>query len=378
MTRIKPTKAQTPSEFQTRKLNPLDLELDPQNPRLTREEEGRSQEELLRIMIERFEADLLAKSIIASGYLHIDPLIGYQHNSTVTILEGNRRVAAIKLLLKPELAPEKHQSKWQKLSEQLPKNYRDELSTIPVDVYNDRNDIDLKAYIGFRHVTGVLQWPPLEKAGFIAQMVERGLTYEEIARRLGSYATHVERHYAAYRLVRQAADEEIPGTESMENLFGVLLRALQTPDVAKFLGISYPHNPKQSAKPVPNKNLENLRYFVEWTFGTKDKGRVLKDSRDLTKWGQILQSPAAVRYLKNTPQPEFDRAWLKSGGQKESLVESLYTASDRLEESVPLVSDHKQEKEVEEAVRQCTRFFTQILRYFPQIRQEYKVELKDD
>jgi ParB-like chromosome segregation protein Spo0J len=86
------------------------------------------------------------------------------------------------------------------------------IEQIEVIVYGDRDAADVAAYIGFRHVTGVLKWPSLEKAKYIARLVEdHGWTYERIAERLGSYPRHVERHYVAYRLVRQVSEEEIPG-----------------------------------------------------------------------------------------------------------------------------------------------------------------------
>src|ERR1051325_9176599 len=81
------------------KHNPLQLKLDPQNPRLSSAEEGSDQPKLIEIMIERFKIEEIAESIIAAGYLPFDPLIGLKENYSVTILEGNRRIAAIQLLL---------------------------------------------------------------------------------------------------------------------------------------------------------------------------------------------------------------------------------------------------------------------------------------
>lgn len=359
-------------------LDPLKLQLDSHNPRLTKEQEGSSQPDLLRIMIEEFKVEEIAESIIATGYLPFDPLIGWEHDGVTTILEGNRRIAAIQLLLNPALAPEKYRKTWTALSRRLPAEERRLLENLEVKVFPDRGAVDVRAYIGFRHVTGPLKWPAHEKASFIAQLVEQdGWTYEQIAERLGSYPKLVERHYVAHQVVRQAREEELPGSPEMENAFGVLLRALQTRAIVAFLGLSYPDDPKKSRKPVPNNKLDNLKRFVEWTFGVKgEKAPLLTDSRQLTKWGRILQSDKAVQYLKTTPAPRFDRAWFKSGGQVESLQESLHAAADRLEEAVPIVSEHKEDPDVEEAVRRCTLFLVQILRYFPDIQKKY--ELKQD
>jgi len=352
------------------KHNPLTLKLDPQNPRLSSAEEGSDQPKLIEIMIERFKIEEIAESIIAAGYLPFDPLIGLRENNSVTILEGNRRIAAIQLLLEPMRAPEKHRDKWLALNRRLSKTVQSDLANLEVEVHKNRNDFNVRAYIGFRHVTGVLKWPSLEKASFIAELIDKDKwTYDQVAERLGSYPRHIEKHYVAYKLVEQSDDLEIEGTKQMEDSFGVLLRALQAGGISDFLGLKYPNNPRASQRPIPKNKISNLKVFVPWTFGTEETARILPDSRDLTKWGKILNSPAALGYLRRTPQPSFDRAWAKCGGQVESLAESLYTAADRLEESVALVPLHKNDEEVREAITLCTRFLIQILGNFPEICQ---------
>lgn len=366
-----------PAAIQLKKLEPLKLELDPRNPRLSTEEEGSAQSQLLKIMIERFKVEELAESIIASGFMDFDPLIGCEHNSKVTILEGNRRLAAVQLLLKPSLAPGRYRGSWEELSKRVSQGHRDRMSRLSVNVCKDRAAADVTAYIGFRHVTGVLQWPALEKASFIARLIGDGWSYNLIAERLGTYPRHVERHYVAYQIVVQASQE---GTETRGlrvRSFGVLMRALQADGVREFLGVTYPGNPKKSKEPVPKQKLDNLRLFVEWTFGTEDKSPVVRDSRLLTKWGRILRSPGAVSYLKRTPTPDFDRAYFRSGGQAESLVESLGIAADRLEESVPLIPDHRKNADIEAEVKRCTSFIIQILRHFPGISKRYGLREKN-
>lgn len=341
-----------------------DLQLDPRNPRLRRDEEDSPQDRLIEIMLRRFKIEELAESIVASGYLPFDPMIGYRGGDAVFVREGNRRLAAVKLLLDPEIAPDRQRSKWREFAERLGER-RAELEKLNVTVYDSSEDIELTSYIGFRHVTGVLQWPALEKASFIALMIDQGMDYRAIAERLGSYPRHVERHYIAYQIVQQAVDGEVAGHENLEDSFGVLLRALQASGVTEFIGVTYPGDPAASRTPVPTDHWETFQQFVRWTFGTKDVTRVLPDSRKLTEWGKILQSHEAVRYLSVTAEPRFERAWFNAGGQADNVRESLWAAAYRLEETVPLVVQFRQDSEVEEAVRQCALFLGQISTYFP-------------
>jgi hypothetical protein len=367
-------------EFTTKTVSTAELVLDPDNPRLPAADQGASQPRLREILIERFKVTELAESIVTAGYNAFDPILGYQpkQDGKITVLEGNRRVATIQLLLDPELAPKAHRDRWLELSAQLPHPTRNAIQTLSVRVYKKRDAVDVLSYIGFRHVTGVLTWAPLEKAQYIARLIDDfSWTYKQIAQRLGSYPKIVERHYVAYRLVRQAQDEEHPGSELLETSFGVLIRGLQASGVAEFLGVEYPGDPKKSQSPVSKAKLPQLADFVRWTFGTGKTPPVVKDSRQLTQWGKILQSPSAVAYLRRTPSPEFERAWIKSGGQAESVAESLYKAADRLEESAPLVSEYVDNEEVTSAVQQCARFFVQVIEHFPAIAKEYGLKLQN-
>jgi len=122
--------------------------------------------------------------------------------------------------------------------------------------------------------------------------------------------------------------------------------------------------------------MDNLRLFVEWTFGTDDKPAVIEDSRQLTKWGIILGSQEALRYLKSAPEPKLDRAWIKSGGEAYSLLLSLRAASDRLEEAVAVASFHKKDKEVVETLDRVTSLLLNLLRDFPEVLQRHELSVE--
>jgi hypothetical protein len=142
--------------------------------------------------------------------------------------------------------------------------------------------------------------------------------------------------------------------------------------------VKFPKDAKISETPVDTKHIGALKDFVRWTFGTDDHARVISDSRQLTKWGKILSSEDALRYLRSAPVPSFARAWYKSGGQTESLVEALHAAADRLEESVPTITKiYAKDPDVIEGVQRCTQYLTKILHYFPSLAKKYKIGTAD-
>src|SRR4051812_39645876 len=116
-----------------REVDPLrELEFDPLNPRLSRSEEGASQADLLRIILRRFKVEELAESIVRSGYLPLDPMMACPRGELLVIREGNRRLAAIKLLLAPEMAPPRTRSRWVELANRLSERTRNDLRQLQV------------------------------------------------------------------------------------------------------------------------------------------------------------------------------------------------------------------------------------------------------
>lgn len=364
--------------FVTREELTHTLLLDDQNPRLHPDERGTSQQKLIEIMLERFAIEEIAESICSAGFLPLDPFVGYKTTKGLVVLEGNRRLATLKLLQDPKLCPKRFQNRWNEYRKRVPDSTRKAIKKIKLQVPADRAHADVLSYIGFRHVNGVLEWNAEEKAAFIATLVEEHKwSYKRIADNIGSKRHFVEKLYVAHRLVEQAKKEHVPGFDKMRQQFGVLNRALQSPNIRDFLGVTFPDDPKRSRKPS-TKSKRDVEEFVRWTFGTDDDKPVLEDSRDLTKWGTVLASKDAVRYLRTADDPRFDRAYAKSGGLKEGLVESLLGAADRFEEAIPLIRQHKSDSEVQRAVNRCADYFVQILAYFPAVQKKQRIKVKDD
>ncbi len=83
------------------------LRLDPLNPRLPQAYQGRSQELLLECIAETYSAIEVARSIALHGYFPSEPLIVIsQSDDTYVVVEGNRRLVALKILADSTLANE--------------------------------------------------------------------------------------------------------------------------------------------------------------------------------------------------------------------------------------------------------------------------------
>ena len=330
-------------------ISPTDIFLDPQNPRLNATDRGKAEDELLNIMARRYKLDELGAAISQVGYIDRDPLIGYRDNGRVYVREGNRRIATLKLLLEPERAPRSKRGVWRDLANALDEAKRRSFSTVRITVYDDISEVDIDAYVGFRHVSGVLEWPPLEKARFIADLIDRhGWSYKYISDLLGSRPRYVERNFVAFKIIQQSSDLEIDGADNIS--FGTLTRALQAGGISEFLGLQYTGDPKDNISPIPDEKIECLADFIELLFGTGDRDPIVKDSRQITKLAHILRSEDAIRYAKSATNPSIERAWQKAGGQQATIVETLETVADNLEDIAAVIVDYTDDEDVRKAL----------------------------
>lgn len=94
-----------------------ELELDPKNPRIPPGlPEPVSQRALIHELVDHDKVFALAQDIAERGYIPVESLVGVKKDGKKYIVEGNRRLAALKLLISPEMAPEKSIAKFRALA----------------------------------------------------------------------------------------------------------------------------------------------------------------------------------------------------------------------------------------------------------------------
>ncbi|TAF77594.1 MAG: hypothetical protein EAZ53_02410 [Bacteroidetes bacterium] len=83
-----------------------DLNLDPENPRLPERLKYAPEKEVLNWMLSDATLVDLMASIAENGFFSGEPILIVEENGKHVVVEGNRRLASIKLLANPELATE--------------------------------------------------------------------------------------------------------------------------------------------------------------------------------------------------------------------------------------------------------------------------------
>lgn len=358
------------SKIQYAKLD--DLFLDPINPRLGRDHTGRDveQEKILDLM-QDWNLDELAISFLESGFWPQEAVLVVEEKlygrNCLVVVEGNRRIAAL-IMLRNAINGKILSKKWTQLvdGKKVPNGLFEEIPYILVD---SRKDVI--AFLGFRHVTGIEEWRPAEKAEYIARMIdEEGLTYEKVMRKIGSKTSTVRQNYISYRLLLQMEERNDISIENIEQKFSVLFLSLRTLGVQLYLSINITASPAKAKKPVPARRLKALTNYARWLFGDNKTPPLFTDSRYVDNFGKILESDDAIYYLERTEKPSFEIAYRIAGGDEPELVNLLEQAADNVESALSTVHQYKKSKKLQRAVERLGIDTLQLLNIFPQIYEQ--------
>jgi len=351
-----------------------DLHLDSKNPRLGRHNtaEDLAESAVLELM-QDWTLDELAVSFIESGFWLQEALLVVKEKGRFVVIEGNRRLAAIKLLFEAKAGACTSRN-WADLATKASTAAMRKLENIPYLLASTRKEVH--SYLGFRHVSGIMEWKPAEKAEFIARLIEEeGLDYDTVRRRIGSKADAVRRHYIAYSLLRQMESVESDiDLEKVEKKFSVLYLSLRTAGVRDYLEIDIQASPNKAKRPVLKKNFDKLTHYARWLFGHEGTPAIFTDSRKVDRFGKILQSEKAVTYLENTKKPSFELAYRKAGGDLTEVATRIETAADEIEEALSTVHHHVKSPRVTQAVDRLMEDIVALLKHFPDHRNMFIVE----
>lgn len=278
------------------------LLLDPMNPRLPEDQRGGAQPQLLAYLFDTAVLEELASSIATNGFFPHEPLIVLEadEDGQHIVVEGNRRYAALAILLQLPVAEEAGLAFPDR---PLDRRQRTALRQAPCYVVADRQEV--RTFLGFRHIGGVQRWSPEAKARYLLQEVEQAVAdgakqpFRDVARQVGSNAQGVRNPYLALRVLLQARDEFGLDIHYVQyQRFGVWNRLMNSADLRSYIGLdgtSDYHQIGESLKALDAERLDEVLNHL-----TPPPGRrkaVLNDSRDVTVYAAILANPAARQVL---------------------------------------------------------------------------------
>ena len=330
------------------------LFLDDQNPRLS-SHEARTQDAILEVLAREMSLGELALSIAANGFYETERLLVVpREEDTYTVVEGNRRLAAVQLLMDGKKRQRTKTTDFPRISDGL----RRELQTLPISVFQDRKQ--LWPYLGFRHVNGPRDWDAFAKAQYIADVHEKyEVPIDEITTRIGDQFSTASRMHLGYRLVRQA---EKAGVFSREDryyerrfYFSHLYTAASYSEFQTFLGIT--ESTIERPNPVPKKFSPQLGELFRWIYGSKRDSippLIRSQNPDLRKLRDAINNPQALSALRNNES--LDRALEIAQGDERLLRRSLEDAKYNLRESNKFVTlGYSGQKDLEDLADEITK-----------------------
>ncbi len=309
-------------------LSPDQLALDLENPRFGLIDAG-NEREALSILAGRADLRELWNSINERGFERYEPLVAFVSEDDVfVVVEGNRRLAAVKTLRNPALLAGSRLTP-PEISEAAFRTTK----TLPVMVVQERSEAD--DYIGFKHINGPSTWGALAKAKFAVKLFDKMPSFDHdgdsrvqhLSRRLGDSRQLILRSLVAYKVFEQALHLELlDPVKAAENSldFSHLYTMLQNPDTREYLGLSEAPLTEELVKrnPVPESHYAQLSNMMGWLFGSKEVEPVIRrQGTDRPKLTKILSSASATLTLETTG--DFDRAADEAGFRTDSWLDNV-------------------------------------------------------
>lgn len=273
------------------------LFLDSNNPRLPKSLQGSDEKQILEYML--LDASLI-ELMLAIGKNDFFPgeqllVVKDRQSDDYIVIEGNRRLSAVKLLNDPALVTVQKSKVKQAVeeAEYIPTEIPCLIFETPEEIHN---------YLGYRHITGIKEWKLLEKARYLFELwksqyadLDLNEASKELAKSIGSRRDYVKRILVGYQVFDQIQDEayfKIPGLDDTTFYFNYIADSLNKPNIADYLGLNVKNIDDIEEVNIDVDHLEN---WTRWLFekNAEGKTRLIGDSASLTALNSVLGVTAA-------------------------------------------------------------------------------------
>lgn len=310
--------------------SPGDLHLDLMNPRVP-DEKFDDEDTVLEYLLDHADVDELVQSILSSGWLDYEPLIVLNDGNVV--LEGNRRLAALRILSNADLRA--------RLKIELPEQPGPAATPDYVRIRRVNARSDARDFIGFKHINGPFKWDALAKAKYAAEWFRDGGDINQISRRLGDNHNTVSRLVNGWNVMHQSlnAGFDRENTTKKSFSFSHLYTALARPNVRRYLGLPDAEISEVLApNPVPVEKVEDLQRFMSWLYGQKNEPSVIgSQNPDLNRLVEVLGNEPARTMLEATR--DLDVAYGQVEDKTLQFSRTLMLAIKQAEDTLKLVGN---------------------------------------
>lgn len=372
------------------------ISVDNMNPRLVpylNDPNSASEFDLISVLFQNFDTEIVALSLVENGYFDEEPIIvvpkkvpknfsfeNYQTSDEIaiaisklidsgdidfTVVEGNRRTSAIKLitdkLLRNKLGIDKTYP-----TTSNPERIED-ISNIPCIIYEKRDDVS--AYLGVRHIAGLLKWEAFAQAAYTASIIKNEIqngssifeAIKQVQKVVGDRSDKLRKQYITYKLFLEARDNLEFDVRPIINKFSLLTVAYNSASIREYLDVKAYSKVDLEAELIDSSKTEEFKNILTWIYGNKETNEqpVLTDSRKITNTlSHIVKSPEAREYLKE--YKDLEGAYDRTNGEKEYLKKKLLSASRALQTSLKFAYKYKGDEELLKQIDDLTQIMVAL------------------
>jgi len=285
-----------------------DILLDPNNPRFaelgdsidiipeSRFAEARIQKDAFdKMKIDRFDVAELRDTIKTIGFLPMDKVVVREwkgnldlNNKKYVVVEGNRRITALKWLI------DLNKSGKETFTDDEMENFQT-INLLILDTESAPPSI-LWILPGLRHVSGIKEWGPYQKARAVFILREAGSGAQEAAQSLGLSTRGANQLWRSYLALAQMMNDEEFGEYAEPKKYSYFEEVFKKPDVRIWL--DWDDNERKF------KNASRIRELYSWIVGEQDDNGNLQDpklpeAKSIRELSGILNDESALSVFRS-------------------------------------------------------------------------------
>jgi hypothetical protein len=356
------------------------ISLDNRNPRLIPyldNPETASEIDLITILLEHFDTEVVALSLVENGYFDEEPIIvvpkkipeGFNFSDykdpdelgnalqelidqkllEFVVVEGNRRTSAIKLITDKELRKSLNIDRFYPKSDNP--EILEDISKIPCIIYERREQVS--SYLGVRHIAGLLRWEAFAQAAYtsnyINSKIAEGLSIndaiKQVQKVVGDRSDKLRKQYIAFKLFEEARDNLNFPIQPIINKFSLLTVAYNTASIREFIGVESYAKTDLDEDLVDSSKYEEFKKLLTWIYGNTETNEqpVLTDSRKITNTlSHVVKVPEAREYLDK--YKNLEEAYERTSGEREYLSKKIISASRAIQTSLKFAFKYKKDE----------------------------------
>jgi ParB-like chromosome segregation protein Spo0J len=317
------TAPEAPFDFEPRQIGLSKLLLDPNNYRFfdrrkfkkkaaTRFHEDSVQRATLESLEQSYQLDELKHSILTNGYVPMERIIVVPYptrSGFFLVVEGNRRVAALKSILKEEKDGVLVLKAAQRAS----------YSEIPCAVLKSSGS-SLKhaerVIMGIRHIAGPRGWGAYQQALLVSELKDdEGLEFKDIGEMLGISSVEAARRYRAIGALKFMEQDELFSKKAEPAFYRLFHELVALPEVRGRFGWSTERNTFT--------DVDKARQFFELICSDGKEDAKLQTYGDVRKLKSVVGHPKAEDSLFNPEEPLSEAIRIGEQGRKAADASDL-------------------------------------------------------